>query len=66
MTDVQAPGTGHRPPATAGAVPGRWQALAVTLMAAFLGHADQVVDLAKESIRDIEQLPGVPAPRERS
>ena len=30
------------------------------------GHADQVVDLAKESIRDIEQLPGVPAPRERS
>ena len=30
------------------------------------GHADQVVDLAKESIRDIEQLPGVPAPRRRS
>lgn len=30
------------------------------------GHADQVVDLAKESIRDIEQLPGVPAPHERS
>ena len=30
------------------------------------GHADQVVDLAKESIRDIDQLPGVPAPRERS
>ena len=30
------------------------------------GHADQVVDLATESIRDVEQLPGVPAPRERS
>ena len=29
------------------------------------GHADQVVDLAKDSIRDIEQLPGVPAPRGR-
>ena len=29
------------------------------------GHADQVVDLAKESIRDIAQLPGVPAPRAR-
>jgi pyruvate dehydrogenase (quinone) len=29
------------------------------------GHADQVVDLAKESIRDIGQLPGVPAPRKR-
>lgn len=27
------------------------------------GHADQVVDLAKESIRDIAQLPGVPAPK---
>jgi hypothetical protein len=30
------------------------------------GHADEVVDLAKESIPDIQQLPGVPAPRERS
>jgi len=30
------------------------------------GHADQVVDLAKESIRDIEQLPGVRVPRRRS
>jgi pyruvate dehydrogenase (quinone) len=30
------------------------------------GHADQVVDLVKENIRDIEQLRGVPAPRERS
>ena len=30
------------------------------------GRADQVVDLAKESIRDIGQLPGVPAPRKRS
>jgi pyruvate dehydrogenase (quinone) len=30
------------------------------------GHADEVVDLAKESIRDIGQLPGVPAPRKRS
>jgi pyruvate dehydrogenase (quinone) len=30
------------------------------------GHAEQVVDLAKESIRDIEQLPGVPAAHERS
>jgi pyruvate dehydrogenase (quinone) len=30
------------------------------------GHADQVVDLAKESIRDIRQLPGVPAPHVRS
>jgi pyruvate dehydrogenase (quinone) len=29
------------------------------------GHADEVVDLAKESIRDIGQLPGVPAPRGR-
>jgi pyruvate dehydrogenase (quinone) len=29
------------------------------------GHADQVVDLAKESIRDVAQLPGVPAPRAR-
>ncbi len=29
------------------------------------GHADEVVDLAKESIRDIGQLPGVPAPRKR-
>ena len=28
------------------------------------GHAGQVVDLAKESIRDIKQLPGVPAPRD--
>jgi pyruvate dehydrogenase (quinone) len=27
------------------------------------GHADQVVDLGKESIRDVRQLPGVPAPR---
>jgi pyruvate dehydrogenase (quinone) len=27
------------------------------------GHADQVVDLAKESILDVRQLPGVPAPR---
>jgi hypothetical protein len=27
------------------------------------GNADQVVDFAKESIRDIEQLPSVPAPR---
>jgi hypothetical protein len=26
------------------------------------GHADQVVDLAKESIRDLAQLPFVPAP----
>jgi len=30
------------------------------------GHADQVVDLAKESILDVEQLPGVPAAREKS
>ena len=29
------------------------------------GHADQVVDLASESIRDIEQLPGVPTQRDR-
>jgi pyruvate dehydrogenase (quinone) len=27
------------------------------------GHADRVVDLARESIRDVRQLPGVPAPR---
>jgi pyruvate dehydrogenase (quinone) len=25
------------------------------------GHADQVVDLARESVRDLRQLPGVPA-----
>ncbi len=30
------------------------------------GHADQVVDLARESIRDVEQLPGVPAHHGRS
>jgi pyruvate dehydrogenase (quinone) len=30
------------------------------------GHADQVVDLAKESIRDLGQLPGVPARRDPS
>jgi pyruvate dehydrogenase (quinone) len=30
------------------------------------GHADQVVDLATESIRDIAELPGIPAPRELS
>jgi pyruvate dehydrogenase (quinone) len=29
------------------------------------GHADQVVDLMKESVRDIGELPGVPAPRKR-
>jgi len=29
------------------------------------GHAEQVVDLAKESIRDIGQLPDVPASRKR-
>jgi pyruvate dehydrogenase (quinone) len=29
------------------------------------GHADQVVDLAKESIRDIEQLPPFLAPKDR-
>ena len=29
------------------------------------GHADQVVDLAKESIRDIAQLPPFPAPKDR-
>jgi pyruvate dehydrogenase (quinone) len=29
------------------------------------GHADQVVDLAKESVRDVARLPGIPAPRER-
>lgn len=28
------------------------------------GHADQVVDLAKESIRDISQLPPFPAPKD--
>jgi pyruvate dehydrogenase (quinone) len=28
------------------------------------GHADQVDDLAKDSVRDVEQLPGIPAPRE--
>ena len=27
------------------------------------GHADQVVDLTKENIRDIVQLPAVPAPK---
>ena len=32
---------------------------------AWHGHADQVVDLAKESIRDVAQLPGVPAPTRR-
>jgi pyruvate dehydrogenase (quinone) len=30
------------------------------------GHADQVVDLVKESLRDVRQLPGVPAPREHA
>lgn len=30
------------------------------------GHTEQVVDLAQESIRDIGQLPGVAAPRQRS
>lgn len=30
------------------------------------GHADQVVDMAKESIRDLGQLPGVPAPPRHS
>ena len=28
------------------------------------GHADQVADLAKESIRDIGQIPGLPAPHD--
>lgn len=31
---------------------------------AWHGHADQVVDLVKESIRDLGQLPIVPAPRD--
>jgi pyruvate dehydrogenase (quinone) len=39
---------------------------AATAKLVWHGHADQVVDLAKESIRDIEQLPGVPARRRRS
>jgi hypothetical protein len=30
------------------------------------GHADQVVDLVTENVRDIAQLPGVPAPIGRS
>ena len=30
------------------------------------GHADQVTDLAKESIRDIGQIPGLPAPHDSS
>jgi pyruvate dehydrogenase (quinone) len=49
--------------------PTREQAKGITKATAKLvwhGHADQVVDLAKESILDIEQLPGVPAPRVRS
>src|SRR5271155_1293570 len=49
--------------------PAREQAKGIAKATAKLvwhGHADQVVDLAKESILDVEQLPGVPAAREKS
>jgi hypothetical protein len=39
---------------------------AATAKLVWHGHADQVADLAQESIRDIGQLPGLPAPHDSS
>jgi hypothetical protein len=44
-------------------IPNLEQAKGIAMATAKLvwhGHADQVVDLAKESIRDIEQVPVIP------